>query len=144
MPDYDDATTSADELAEQVRALAYATRDFGERTGDTNWVLGSMMQANRRLLQVYSQVAGAHIAAEGLAHTDDGNAAAGREHAHAAAAALRRAGWLVEQVDRELDTALQASGRIAWHNSPAVQASAGLEQEVDGPTVDPDTHGLGA
>lgn len=144
MPDYDDAVTSASELAEQVRALAYATRDFGERPGDTYWVLGSMMQANRRLLQVYSQVAGAHIDAEGLAHTDDGNAAAGREHVREAAAALRRAGWLVEQVDRELDTALQASGRIAWYNSPTAEAGAGLEMDADEPTVDPEAHGLNA
>lgn len=142
MLDYDDAVASASELAEQVRALAYATRDFGDRPGDTYWVLGSLLQGNRRLMQVYSQVANAHVDAESLANTDDGDPRAGRRHAHAAAAAMRRAVRLVEQLDAELDAASQASGRIAWHELPPAAPGANIDLDADGPTLDADPHSL--
>ncbi|MEV7961769.1 hypothetical protein [Oerskovia paurometabola] len=143
MPDYDDAVASASELAEQVRALAYATRDLADRPGDFYWMLGSLLQANRRLVQVYSQVANAHIAAEELARTDGGDATMGRRHAHDAAAALRRAVRLVEQIDGELDAASQSSGRIAWSDAPAVVADGGVALDVEALTLSPDGRGIG-
>lgn len=144
MTTFSDPMDSANELADQVRALAHATRSFEGKAGDTYWVLGSLLAANRRMQQVYAQLATAHVTHQDLAHTDAGNALQGRAHAHNAAMALRRAVALLGKVDDELGEASIQSGRIAWY-PPAPPASPqprrALEVEI---TADGDGLDLGA
>ena len=114
------------------RSLAYATRSFAGNPGDTYWVLGSVLSANRRMQQVLTQLAAAHLTNRDLARTDDGDAQAGRTHAQDAAMALRRAVFLLERVDDQLSEASQQSGRIAWDPGPLNSGRpAGLEVDVD-------------
>ncbi|WP_407343474.1 hypothetical protein [Pengzhenrongella phosphoraccumulans] len=142
MTSFSDPMDSANELADQVRALANATRSFEGKAGDTYWVLGSLLAANRRMQQVYAQLATAHVTHQDLAHTDAGNALEGRAHAHNAAMALRRAAALLGKVDDELGEASVQSGRIAWYPPapPQQQRSPQVEITADGDGLDLGAH----
>ena len=141
MTSFSDPMDSANELADQVRALAHATRSFEGKAGDTYWVLGSLLAANRRMQQVYAQLATAHVTHQELAHTDAGNALEGRAHAHNAAMALRRAVALLGKVDDELGEASVQSGRIAWYPPASPQLHRAPEVEI---TAEGDGLDLGA
>ena len=141
MTTFSDPMDSANELADQVRALAHATRSFEGKAGDTYWVLGSLLAANRRMQQVYAQLATAHVTHQDLAHTDAGNALEGRAHAHNAAMALRRAVALLGKVDDELGEASVQSGRIAWYPLAPPQPQRAPEVEI---TAEGDGLDLGA
>ena len=138
MANFNDPVDSANELSDQVRALAYATRSFEGNAGDTYWVLGSLLAANRRMQQVLTQLATAHTTNRDLAHTDAGNALEGRTHAQEAAMALRRAVSLLGKVDDELDEASQQSGRIAWYppTQPEPQRTPDVDLGADGDVFD--------
>lgn len=128
MADYDRPAPSADEAAEHLRALAHATRHFQD-PGQTYWVLGDLGAITRRLSEVVVNVASAHMNHRDLAHTDDGNQLEGRQHAHDAAMALRRAAVLLEDVGRHVNDAQSHSGRIAWHGALTPAEREGPERE---------------
>ena len=142
MTTFSDPMDSANELADQVRALANATRSFEGKAGDTYWVLGSLLAANRRMQQVLTQLATAHTTHRDLAHTDAGDTLEGRLFAQEAAMALRRAAALLAKVDDELDTASQQSGRIAWYpaTGPGQHTAAEIDLGGGGDVLDLDTH----
>jgi len=142
MTSFSDPMDSANELADQVRALANATRSFEGKAGDTYWVLGSLLAANRRMQQVLTQLATAHTTNRDLAHTDAGDSLEGRLFAQEAAMALRRAAALLAKVDDELDTASQQSGRIAWYpaSRPDLPRIGEVEMGAGGDVLDLETH----
>jgi hypothetical protein len=142
MANFVDPVDSGSELADQVRSLVYATRNFEGNPGDTYWVLGSLLAANRRMEQVYTQLAAAHLTNRDLASTDAGNPSEGRAYARDAAAALRRAVLLLGKVDDELGEASALSGRIAWYPpaGPAQQQTVEAELGADGGVLDLDAH----
>lgn len=131
MADYDRPVPSADEAAEHLRALAHATRHFHDPR-ETYWVLGDLGAITRRLQDVLANVASAHMNHRDLAHTDDGNQLEGRQHAHDAAMALRRASVLLEDVGRHVNDAQSHSGRIAWHGAVTPAERAAPEREPRG------------
>lgn len=131
MADYDQPVPSADEAAEHLRALAHATRHFQD-PGETYWVLGDLGAITSRLQEALVNVASAHMNHRVLAHTDDGNRLEGRQHAHEAAMALRRASVLLEDVGRHVDDAQSHSGRIAWREATTPGERDGAEREPQG------------
>lgn len=131
MADYDRPVHSADEAAEHLRALAHATRHF-QCPGETYWVLADLGAIASRLQEALVNVASAHMNHRDLAHTDDGNQLEGRQHAHEAAMALRRASVLLEDVGRHVDDAQSHSGRIAWHGATTADKREGPEREPRG------------
>lgn len=134
MPDFDRPVESADDAAEHLRALAHATRRFGD-PGETYWVLGDLTAIIHRLQDVLVNVAVAHTNYRDLAHTDDGNQLEGGKHAYDAAMALRRASLLVEEAGRRVDDAQSHSGRIVWHGAtPAEREDP--ERVLRGKTAD--------
>ena len=85
MPTFEDPSREADELAEVARGLAYATRQI-ESPEDTYDVLGSLHLMLSRVQQGLQQLAAWHQRHALFAATDDGDRAAGHEHAVKAAA----------------------------------------------------------
>ncbi|WP_454857652.1 hypothetical protein [Promicromonospora soli] len=118
----------APQAAEAVRALAHATIRFDhddeppgpdnsrpEHPKDTYWTLGNVLAIVRSLSQVIQQIDAAHTRNAGLARTDDGSAAEGREHVAAVHQAALDAQLALERVHSSLDDAMSHSARIAWH-----------------------------
>ncbi|QTE28622.1 hypothetical protein [Pengzhenrongella sicca] len=138
MANFNDPVEAANELADQVRVLAHATRSFEGKEGDIYWVLGSLLAANRRMQQVVSQLATAHTLNRDLAHDDAGDAREGQLEAQEAAMALRHAVIHLGKVDDDLGSASQHSGRIAWYTrdqidhqrTPDLTSGAGPDGDV--------------
>lgn len=80
MPTFEDSSRDADELAEAARGLAYATRQV-ETPEDTYEVLGSLHLTLSRIQQGLQQLAAWHDRHSSFAATDDGDWAAGHDHA---------------------------------------------------------------
>ncbi|KAE8763434.1 hypothetical protein [Georgenia thermotolerans] len=114
MPDYDNPVRSAQEAAEAARALAHATRAFGDRLADSYDVVTELLSTACRLEQVLDQVSSVHRDACDKARGENDSPATGRRHALAAAAELRQAARLLGQVEAHLDVAAQHSGAIRW------------------------------
>lgn len=118
MPTFDNPTADAGETAQALRGLAHATRTF-ESPADTYEVIGELLSGVRSLKQVLDQLAGAHTANRVRAHDDAGDQTVGATFALSAANNLQHAASLLDGVHDRLDTAMSASGRIAWHDAPA-------------------------
>lgn len=119
MPTFDNPTADAGEAAQALRGLAHATRTF-DSPADTYEVIGELLSGVRSLKQVLDQLAGAHTANRIRAHDDAGDQTVGATFALSAANDLQHAAALLDGVHDRLDAAMSASGRIAWHDAPAV------------------------
>ena len=113
MPTFNSPTADAAEASEALRGLAHASRVL-ENPADTYPVLGDLLAGVRSLRQVLDQLATAHARNQVRAYDDAGNQGAGASHALAAASELRQAAVLLDGVHDRVDTAMGASGRIAW------------------------------
>jgi hypothetical protein len=129
MPTFEDPSRDADELAEAARGLAYATRQVKSPEG-TYEVLGSLHLALSRIQQGLQQLAAWHDRHASLAATDDGDRAAGHEHAVKASGWLSIAAASTEQVLQLVMKAHSENGRIAWQPEPAATRSAGLAEAL--------------
>lgn len=118
MPTFNSPTADAAEASEALRGLAHASRVL-ENPADTYPVLGDLLAGVRSLRQVLDQLATAHARNQVRAYDDAGNQGAGASHALAAARELRQAAVLLDGVHDRVDTAMGASGRIAWHPAPS-------------------------
>lgn len=114
MPTFDNPLTDAGEASEALRGLAHATRTF-ENPADTYAVIGDLLSGVRSLRQVFDQLATTHLTHQDRAFDDAGSHQAGAADALAASDELHHAGSLLDAALDRLDTASQASGRIAWH-----------------------------
>lgn len=114
MPTFENPNQDADELAEAARGLAYATRHI-ETPADTYDVLGSLHLTLSRVQQGLQQLAAWHQRHAPFAATDNGNRAAGHDHAITGAAWLATAAESVEDATRQVMAAHSENGRIAWH-----------------------------
>lgn len=118
MPTFENPTADAAEASAALRGLAHATRVFDD-PADAYPVLGDLLAGVRSLRQVLDQLATAHTSNPARAHDDAGNQAAGATFALPAANELHHAARLLDTVHDRLDAAMSASGRIAWHDTPA-------------------------
>ncbi len=118
MPTFNSPTADAAEASEALRGLAHASRVL-ENPADTYPVLGDLLAGVRSLRQVLDQLATAHARNQVRAYDDAGNQGAGASHALAAASELRQAAVLLDGVHDRVDTAMGASGRIAWRPAPS-------------------------
>jgi hypothetical protein len=118
MPTFEDPKADADELGQAARGLAYATRNV-ENPANTYEVLGSVHQALSGVQQSLRQLASWHDRHARHAATDDGDRAAGAEHAVKAGGWLTIAAAEVEQVLQLVMAAQSENGRIAWHPEAA-------------------------
>ena len=116
MPTFDNPLTDAAEASEALRGLAHATRTFDD-PADTYAVIGDLLGGARSLRQVLDQLSRTHLTHQNRAFDDAGNPQVGAEAALEAADALHQAATLLDAVDTHLDTASQASGKIAWHSA---------------------------
>lgn len=121
MPTFQNPTADAAEASEALRGLAHATRSF-EDPADTYTVLGDLLAGIRSLRQVLDQLATAHVSNQVRAYDDAGNQGVGASHALTAAADLRQAAALLDEVHDQMDTAMGVSGRIAWRPAPSTPA----------------------
>ncbi|MDA3147093.1 MAG: hypothetical protein ACTHZ5_13635 [Micrococcaceae bacterium] len=129
MPTFEDPSRDADELAEAARVLAYATRQI-ETPEDTYEVLGSLHLALSRIQQGLQQLAAWHERHAPFAATDDGDRAAGHDHAVKAGGWLMIAAASTEQVVQLVMKAHSENGRIAWQPDAAPARSAGLAEAL--------------
>lgn len=118
MPTFNSPTADAAEASEALRGLAHASRVL-ENPADTYPVLGDLLAGVRSLRQVLDQLATAHARNQVRAYDDAGNQGAGASHALAAASELQQAAVLLDGVHDRVDTAMGASGRIAWRPAPS-------------------------
>lgn len=96
---------AAEDAAEAMRGLVFATRNFADLC-DTYWVLSDLAATARRMEQVVIQVASVHRENLDLAHDPHGSAAAGSVKALTAAAHLRRVAELLGRAHTSLDLAM--------------------------------------
>ncbi|MGO2150716.1 hypothetical protein [Mycetocola reblochoni] len=129
MPTYDVPSRDADELAEAARGLAYATRQI-ESPEDTYEVLGSLHLTLSRIQQGLQQLAAWHDRHASFAATDDGDRAAGHDHAVKAGGWLTIAAASTEQVVQLVMKAHSENGRIAWQPEAARTQSTGLAEAL--------------
>lgn len=122
MSTFEDPTADADELGQAARGLAYATRHI-EVPADTYEVLRSLHQAMSGVQQSLRQLASWHDRHTQFAATDDGNRAAGQEHAHKASGWLTVAAASTDQVLQLVMAAQAENGRIAWQPDRQITAS---------------------
>ncbi|MGP5009222.1 hypothetical protein [Brachybacterium tyrofermentans] len=125
MPTFDNPSQDADELAQAARGLAYATRQI-ETPQETYYVLGSLHLALSRLQQGLQQLAAWHERNAPFAATDDGDRAAGHDHAVKAGGWLSVAAASTDQVVQLVMKAHSENGRIAWQSEAAPTRLAGL------------------
>ena len=123
MPTFQDPTADAAEASEALRGLAHATRVI-EEPADTYTVLGDLLAGVRSLRQVLDQLATVYVRNQVRAYDDAGNQGAGASHALTAAADLRQAAALLDEVHDQVDAAMGVSGRIAWRPAPSTPAPA--------------------
>lgn len=105
---------TAEDTAEAMRNLVFATRSFADPS-DTYWVVSDLAATARRMEQVTIQVASAHRENLGLAHDHTGSAAVGEVKALTAAAHLRHVADLLRQAHTSLNLAAKHSSAIAWY-----------------------------
>lgn len=129
MPTFEDPSRDADELAEAASGLAYATRQIQSPEG-TYEVLGSLHLTLSRMQQGLQQLAAWHHRHASFAATDDGDRAAGHEHAVKASGWLSIAAASTEQVVQLVMKAHSENGRIAWQPEAAPTRSAGLAEAL--------------
>lgn len=139
MQTFEDPSRDADELAEAERGLAYATRQT-ETPEDTYEVLGSLHLTLSRIQQGLQQLAAWHDQHASFAATDDGDRAAGREHAVKAGGWLTIAAASTEQVVQLVMKAHSENGRIAWQPEAVSTRSTGLAEALAerGASLDPE------
>ena len=113
----DNAITNSDLASTALRGLAHASRHLPQ-PGDSYPVLGDLLAGVGSLKQVVRQLADLHTTHVDRVRTDDGDTAAGRAAAKAAATALRDAAATLRQVQQHLDAASAASSRIVWLPAP--------------------------
>lgn len=137
MPTFDDPTADAAELSAAARGLAHASRRFDEPI-DSYTVLGDLHSALLSLHQSIQQIAGLHLRLADRAATDDGDYAAGLEHALVAAMRLENAAIHIDRATDQLMAGFVENGKIAWQPapSPAEQALADREADIDPTIVD--------
>ena len=116
MPTLTNPQHAAEDAAEAMRNLVFATRSFVDPC-DTYWVVSDLAAATRRMEQVAIQVASAHREKLHLAHDHNGSTALGEVKALTAAAHLRRVADLLRQAHTSLDLAAKYSGAIAWYGT---------------------------
>ena len=102
MPTFEDPIADADELSAAARGLAHATRWFAEPS-NSYAVLGNLQSALISLHQSLQQIADLHTQLADRATNDDGDRAAGYEHALVAATGL---GIAAVHVERATDLSL--------------------------------------
>lgn len=129
MPTFEDPSRDADELAEAARGLSYATRQIESPEG-TYEVLGSLHLTMSRLQQGLQQLAAWHDRHASFAATDDGDRAAGHDHAVKAGGWLTIAAASTEQVVQLVMKAHSENGRIAWQPKAAPTRSTGLAEAL--------------
>ncbi|MCP2264997.1 hypothetical protein ACFQHV_10965 [Promicromonospora thailandica] len=122
---YNQPQHTAEDAAEAMRNLVFATRTFADPC-DTYWVVSDLAATARRMGQVATQVAAAHRQNLHLAHDHTGSTALGGVKALTAAAHLRRVADLLRQAHTSLDLAAKHSGAIAWYGT--VPAPTGKKQ----------------
>ncbi len=122
MPTFEDPKADADELGQAARGLAHATRNI-ETPADTYEVLCSLHQPLSGVPLSLHQSASWHARHAQFAAADDGNRAAGQEHAHKASGWLTVAAASTEQVLQLVMAAQAENGRIAWQPDRQIAAS---------------------
>ncbi len=134
MPTFEDPIADADELSAAARGLAHATRWFAEPS-NSYAVLGNLQSALISLHQSLQQIADLHTQLADRATNDDGDRAAGYEHALVAATGLGIAAVHVERATDSLMVAFSESGRIVWQpapeSSPVQELLAERAEEID-------------
>lgn len=123
MPTFTDPVRDAAEASNALRGLAHATRAFDD-PAQTYPVIGDLLAGVRSLRQVVDQLAAAHLSHQHQAADDAGSPEAGAAAVSAADGELRQAAALLDAVEWRLDTAMQHSGRVAWHTDPTVYLTA--------------------
>lgn len=123
MPTYDDPIADATELSDAARGLAHASRGFPEPI-DSYRVLGNLQSALISLHQSIQQISEFHLRNADRAATDNGDRAAGREHALMAAVRLEAAATHIDRAADQLMAGFVENGKIAWQptRSPVVEA----------------------
>lgn len=149
MPTYDDPVKDAAELSEAARGLAHASRQFDD-PADSYPVLGELQSTLIRLHQSVQQLASLHTRLADRAATDDGDRAAGREHALVAAVRLEAAATHIDRATDQLMAGFAENGRIAWQSTPGIagemltERAARLEPDtLPGPSGPADPSALG-
>lgn len=123
MPTFTDPVRDAAEASNALRGLAHATRSFDD-PAQTYPVIGDLLAGVRSLRQVVDQLGAAHQSHQHQAADDAGSPEAAAAVVSAADSELRQAAALLDAVEGRLDTAMQHSGRIAWHTDPTVYLTA--------------------
>ena len=135
MPTFTDPVREAAEASNALRGLAHATRSFDD-PAQTYPVIGDLLAGVRSLRQVVDQLGAAHLSHQHQAADDAGSPEAGAAAVSAADSELRQAAALLDAVEGRLDTAMQHSGRIAWHTDPTVYLTAPATTEPQTLTQD--------
>jgi hypothetical protein len=105
---------TAEDAAEAMRNLVFATRSFADPC-DMYWVLTDLAATARRMEQVAIQLASAHRENVHLAHDHTGSTAVGGVKALTAAAHLRHVAEILGRAHARVDLAANHSGAIAWY-----------------------------
>ncbi len=115
MPTFENPAADADEAQTALRALAHATRSIDDPR-DIYSVLGSLTSALGSLSQSLHQLAGFHDGATTKAKwaTDDNPKA--RSAAYRVSWDLHRAGEMVRQVGKVIETAHEAEAILRYHH----------------------------
>lgn len=119
MPTFTNPVLDAAEASEALRGLAHASRTF-EQPAQMYDVIGNLLAGARSFRQILDQLANTHAAGQSRAFNDDGDAVAGARDALAAADELHQAATLIDAAHDRLDAAMNAAGRIAWHDTPSM------------------------
>ncbi len=143
MPTYDDPIADATELSEAARGLAHASRGFPEPI-DSYRVLGNLQSALMSLHQSIQQISEFHLRNADRASTDNGDRAAGREHALMAAVRLEAAATHVDRATDQLMAAFVENGCIAWQPAPSPAAEAIADRQAALDPISPDTNQPGS
>lgn len=133
MPTFYDPVADAEEASQALRGLAHASRHF-EHPEDAYGVIGDLLAGVRSMQQSIEQLAQRHRRHEGRALDEAGDPAAGIRDAQVTADQLASAAASLDAVEDQLNAAMQAAGRIAWHPAPTTNA-------VEAETVQPDAAG---
>lgn len=120
MPTYYDPGADAGEASDALRGLTHASITF-EHPRDLYGVLGDMLASARSMQQILDQLARAHVDNRPRAFDDYGDHETGSKAALNAADELHQAATLFDQIEEHLDKAHAESGKVAWHDEPAVE-----------------------
>lgn len=138
MPAFSDPAADAEEMWQNARGLAHATRDI-DRPEDVYDVFGAVTATLRALTQSLEQIAHWNLAHTDRARTDDGSFETGADQARATAFfALGAASTLAQATDLVM-MAHSAAGRIAWQPAPEPGVRDALAARQVELTEDPDS-----